>query len=38
MKNIFTTGGGGYVGVMLVPHLLDKNYNVTAIDLFIYFE
>ena len=35
-KNIFITGGAGYVGSALVPRLLDKGYNVTVYDLFIY--
>ena len=38
MKNIFVTGGGGYVGAQLVPFLLKKGFNVTVIDLFIYGE
>ena len=37
-KNIFITGGGGYVGSLLVPELLKKGYNVTVLDLFIYGE
>ena len=36
MKNIFVTGGGGYVGAQLVPFLLKKGFNVSVIDLFIY--
>ncbi len=36
MKKIFITGAGGYVGAMLVRELLDKNYFVTAYDLFTY--
>lgn len=36
MKKILITGAGGYVGAKLVPALLDKNYLVTALDLFIY--
>lgn len=32
MKNILVTGGCGYVGVKLVPQLLDNNYKVTVID------
>ncbi len=35
-KNIFITGGAGYVGSALVPKLLDNGYNVTVYDLFIY--
>ncbi|MBL7951218.1 MAG: SDR family oxidoreductase [Flavobacteriales bacterium] len=38
MKNIFITGGAGYVGSVLVPKLLDKGYNVTVLDLMIYGE
>ncbi len=32
------TGGGGYVGSALVPHLIDKGYDVTVLDLFWYGE
>ena len=38
MKNIFITGGGGYVGVPLVDHLLKKGFKVTVLDLFLYGE
>ena len=38
MKNIFITGGAGYVGSVLVPKLLKKGYNVTVLDLMIYGE
>jgi len=38
MKNIFITGGAGYVGSVLTPYLLSKNYKVTVFDLFIYGE
>lgn len=38
MKNIFITGGAGYVGAVLVPKLLAKGYKVTVIDLMIYGE
>ncbi|SVC57345.1 uncharacterized protein METZ01_LOCUS310199 [marine metagenome] len=37
-KNIFITGGAGYVGAVLVPHLLEKDYSVTVLDLMIYGE
>ncbi len=35
-KNIFITGGAGYVGSALVPSLLDLGYNVSVYDLFMY--
>jgi len=35
-KNVFVTGGAGYVGSALVPSLLEKGYNVTVYDLYIY--
>ena len=38
MKNIFITGGAGYVGAILVPKLLKQGYNVTVLDLMIYGE
>ncbi len=37
-RNIFITGGAGYVGSVLVPKLLDKGYGVTVLDLMIYGE
>ena len=37
-KNIFITGGAGYVGSALVPSLLKKNYNVAVYDLYLYGE
>jgi nucleoside-diphosphate-sugar epimerase len=36
MKNIFITGGGGYVGSALSDYLVEQGYKVTAYDLFIY--
>ena len=36
MKNILITGGGGYVGTVLVEKLLKLGYKVTVIDLFLY--
>ena len=36
MKNIFITGGAGYVGAVLVPHLLEKGFTITVLDLMIY--
>jgi len=38
MKTIYVTGGGGYVGAVLVPKLLAAGYNVRVLDLFIYGE
>ena len=38
MKNIFITGGAGYVGAVMVPHLLSEGYQVTVLDLMIYGE
>lgn len=37
-NKIFITGGGGYVGSLLVPTLLAEGREVTVIDLFIYGE
>lgn len=38
MKNIFITGGAGYVGCPLTTYLLNKGHNVTVLDLMIYGE
>ena len=38
MKNIFITGGAGYVGAALVPRLLKEGHRVTVLDLMIYGE
>ena len=38
MNKIFITGGAGYVGAVLVPHLLERDYKVTVLDLMIYGE
>jgi nucleoside-diphosphate-sugar epimerase len=35
-KSIMVTGGGGYVGSLLVPKLLSDGYEVTVLDLFMY--
>ena len=36
MKKIFITGGAGYVGAVLTPHLLKLGHRVTVMDLMIY--
>ena len=37
-RNVFVTGGAGYVGSVLVPKLLQKGHRVKVIDLYIYGE
>ncbi|HTV26152.1 MAG TPA: NAD-dependent epimerase/dehydratase family protein [Xanthobacteraceae bacterium] len=37
-NRVLVTGGGGYVGSNLVPKLLDRGYQVTVLDLYIYGE
>ncbi len=34
--NVVITGGAGYVGSVLVPHLLTRGYSVKVLDLFMY--
>ena len=38
MKKVAITGGGGYVGSALVPHLAGRGWDVKVIDLFLYGE
>tara|TARA_Y100000294_G_scaffold171750_1_gene185599 strand:+ start:174 stop:1154 length:981 start_codon:yes stop_codon:yes gene_type:complete len=38
VSKILITGGAGYVGAVLTPHLLDKGHKVTVVDLMIYGE
>ena len=33
---VLITGGAGYVGSLLTPRLLEKNFKVTVLDLMIY--
>jgi nucleoside-diphosphate-sugar epimerase len=37
-KRVLVTGGGGYVGAVLVPKLLARGYRVRVIDLFLFGE
>jgi len=38
IKTVLVTGGAGYVGSALIPKLLEKNYIVKVLDLFLYGE
>jgi len=36
MKKILITGGAGYIGSMLTPYLIEKDYKVTVVDSLIF--
>ena len=36
IKSVLVTGGAGYVGAVLIPKLIEKDYHVKVIDLYIY--
>jgi nucleoside-diphosphate-sugar epimerase len=36
--NILVVGGAGYVGSILIPHLLNKGFNITCLDAFFFGE
>jgi nucleoside-diphosphate-sugar epimerase len=36
--NVMVIGGGGYVGSMLIPALIDKGFNVKCLDMFYFGE
>ena len=38
MKTVLVTGGGGYVGSLLIPTLINKGYFVKVLDWFLYIE
>jgi nucleoside-diphosphate-sugar epimerase len=38
IKKVLVTGGGGYVGAILVPQLVNAGYEVNVLDLFLFGE
>ena len=38
IKKVLVTGGGGYVGAILVPQLINAGYEVNVLDLFLFGE
>ncbi len=36
IKKVVVTGGGGYVGRVLISKLVDSGYHVKGLDLYIY--
>jgi len=38
IQTVLVTGGGGYVGAVLIPLLLEAGYTVRVLDLFLYGE
>src|SRR6188768_3161884 len=38
IQTVLVTGGGGYVGSVLIPLLLEAGYTVRVLDLFLYGE
>jgi nucleoside-diphosphate-sugar epimerase len=36
IKNVLVVGGAGYIGSALLPKLLERNYNVRALDLLLF--
>ncbi|MFN0072469.1 MAG: NAD-dependent epimerase/dehydratase family protein [Chloroflexota bacterium] len=38
MKTVLVTGGAGYIGAVLIPKLLERDYRVRVLDLFVFGE
>jgi nucleoside-diphosphate-sugar epimerase len=36
ISNILVTGGAGYIGSVLIPSLIEENYNVKCLDRFFF--